>query len=102
MVITDTSDSSAGSMFQVKWSFCAQVAPASSSVESRPPEATDPESSEVASVFEHAPCCGVSTSGHTHAALSGSAPPLPGQYGSSVWAVAWLVVAGEVASTLIG
>ena len=69
-VITDTSESSAGSMSQVSWSSWAQAAPASSSVERRPPEATEPASSDVASVFGHAPCCGVSMSGQTHATCS--------------------------------
>jgi len=67
LVITETSDSSAGSMFQVRWSFCVQVAPASSSVESRPPVATEPDSSVVASVCLHAPCCGASVSGQIQA-----------------------------------
>src|SRR3984957_9518249 len=90
-VITDTSDSRAGSIFQVSWSSLAHVAPTLSSVDSRPPEATDPASRDVASVFGHAPCCGVSTSGQIHATCSCcgcelALPPI--QYGRKVRAVA--------------
>ena len=78
-------------MSQVSWSSWAQVAPASSSVDRRPPGATEPASRDVASVFGQAPCCGVSTSGQIHATWSCCGCELalpPGQYGRKVRAVA--------------
>src|ERR1700722_16775214 len=102
-VITDTSDSRAGSIFQVSWSSLAHVAPAPSSVDSRPPEATDPASRDVASVFEQAPCCGVSTSGQIHATCSGCELALPPiQYGRKVRAVAVYPPRGALACTWSG
>ena len=57
-------------MSQVSWSVLAQAAPASSSVDRRPPEATELASSDVPSVCGHAPCCGVSISGQIQAVWS--------------------------------
>ena len=74
-------------MFQVSWSSRVQVAPASSSVDRRPPEATELASRDVASVFEQAPCCGASTSGQTQATCSCCGCELalpPSQYGRKV------------------
>src|SRR3984957_15649808 len=104
-VITDTSDSSAGSMFQVSWSSCAQVAPAPSSVDRRPPEATEPASRDVASVCGHAPCCGVATSGQIHATCSCCGCELavpPGQNGRNVRAAAVYPPRGATARTWSG
>ena len=104
-VITDTSESSAGSMFQVSWSSWAQVAPAPSSVDRRPPAATELASLEVVRVFVQAPCCGVSMSGQIHAVWSCCGCELalpPSQYGRNVRAVAVYPPRGAVACTWSG
>src|SRR3984885_5836070 len=104
-VITDTSDSSAGSTTQESWSSCAQVAPAPTSVVRRPPEATGLASRDVASVVEHAPGCGVSTRGQIHAACSccGCEVALPpGQNGTRVRAAAVSPPLGAAACTWSG
>ena len=81
LVITLTSDSSAGSTAQVRSSCAAHCWPTSSSVPSLPPAARLLASEFVASVAPHIPCCGASMSGQIHATFSGSgfATPFPGQ-----------------------
>src|SRR5262249_6933254 len=104
-VMTDTSDSSAGSISQVSWSSCAQVAPAASSVDRRPPDATELASPGVASVPGHMPCCGLSTSGQIHATCSCCVCVLavpPGQYGRKVRAAAVYPTPGALARTWSG
>src|SRR5215469_10914887 len=103
--ITDTSDSSAGSISQVSWSSCAQFAPSPSSVDRRPPEATALASPDVARVAGHAPCCGLSTSGQIHATCSCCACELavpPGQNGRKVVASAVYPPLGALARTRMG
>src|ERR1700761_9405084 len=93
-------------MSQVRSSFCAVAdEPALSSVDRRPPEATELASSLVARVPEHAPCCGVSTSGQTHAACSpagGLAASPPGQNTRNVLALAVYVTPGAETCTSMG